>query len=205
MSVALLDKSEESAQTRPYTTKTQEGNTMRYPALLSVSLLAAAALVTTMTVAGAQSTTDKIQQKTEDTKDKIKDTAQDKEKIKETTQDVKEKAEEKGHAAADKMRDMKDKVKAKLHRKSGEPSTSMRGAAEDMRMVQQSLKDSGYDPGPIDGVQGPHTTAALKAYQKAQGLQETGQADTDTMAKLGVGAAGAGAGATAPAKKKQAP
>ena len=72
-------------------------------------------------------------------------------------------------------------------------------------MVQQSLKDSGYDPGPIDGVEGPHTTAALKAYQKAQGLPETGKADTDTMAKLGVGAAGAGAGSTAAPQKKQSP
>jgi gas vesicle protein len=184
---------------------------MRYPAFLSVSLLAAAALVTTTTVAGAQSTTEKVQQRAEDTKEKVKGTAEDtkdkvkdtardtKDKIKDTAQDTKDKAEEKGHAVVDKMRDMKDKVKAKLHRKT-EPSTSMRSGSgsADIRMVQQSLKDSGYDPGPVDGVQGPHTTAALKAYQKAQGLQETGQADSDTMAKLGVSAGAAGG----PAEKK---
>jgi peptidoglycan hydrolase-like protein with peptidoglycan-binding domain len=141
--------------------------------------------VTTTTVAGAQSTTDKVEQRAQDTKDKVKDTAQD----------TKEKA-------TDKMRDMKDKLKAKLHRKTDERTTdgtSMRGHSEDMRMVQQSLKDSGYDPGPIDGVAGPHTAAALKAYQKAQGLPETGKADTDTMAKLGVGAAGSSG---APQKKQ---
>jgi peptidoglycan hydrolase-like protein with peptidoglycan-binding domain len=186
---------------------------MRYAALIGISFLTAGALVTTTTVAGAQSTTDKVEQRAQDTKEKVKDTARDtKDNVKATAQDTKDKvkdtAQDTKEKTTDKMRDMKDKLKAKLHHKTDERTTdgtSMRGHSEDMRMVQQSLKDSGYDPGPIDGIEGPHTAAALKAYQKAQGLPETGRVDTDTMAKLGVGAAGSGAGSSAAPQKKQSP
>ena len=33
-----------------------------------------------------------------------------------------------------------------------------------VREVQQALLDAGYDPGPIDGVMGPRTKAALRKY-----------------------------------------
>ncbi len=52
--------------------------------------------------------------------------------------------------------------------------------------MQQALKDKGFDPGPIDGTVGPRTTAAVRAYQKAENLALTGQMDRDTAAKLGV-------------------
>ena len=55
----------------------------------------------------------------------------------------------------------------------------------DIERVQKSLKANGHDPGPIDGVNGPRTAAALKAYQKAQGLEATGRPDDATLAKLG--------------------
>src|SRR5687768_17489447 len=58
-----------------------------------------------------------------------------------------------------------------------------RGAIEN---VQKTLKEKGHDPGTIDGVMGPQTTAALRAYQKEQGLEVTGRLDTTTRAKLGV-------------------
>ena len=54
--------------------------------------------------------------------------------------------------------------------------------------IQKTLKEKGHDPGTIDGVMGPQTTAALRAYQKEQGLDITGRLDTTTRAKLGVGA-----------------
>jgi peptidoglycan hydrolase-like protein with peptidoglycan-binding domain len=40
-------------------------------------------------------------------------------------------------------------------------------------------------PGPIDGIMGPRTKAALKDFQRAQGLPETGRLDAETMTKLG--------------------
>jgi peptidoglycan hydrolase-like protein with peptidoglycan-binding domain len=57
-------------------------------------------------------------------------------------------------------------------------------AGADIERVQTALKQNGHDPGPIDGVSGPRTTAALKAYQKAQGLEPTGRLDEATRAKL---------------------
>jgi len=55
----------------------------------------------------------------------------------------------------------------------------------DVERAQQALKQMGHDPGPIDGVMGAQTAAALRAYQKAQGLRVTGQLDAATTAKLG--------------------
>jgi peptidoglycan hydrolase-like protein with peptidoglycan-binding domain len=58
--------------------------------------------------------------------------------------------------------------------------------AEQVKAVQQALKDQGFDPGPIDGVMGGKTKAALKDYQQKEGLKATGQLDAETSAKLGV-------------------
>ena len=44
----------------------------------------------------------------------------------------------------------------------------------------------GYYKGAIDGIPGPQTRAAITKYQKAQGLPQTGQMDTQTLARLGV-------------------
>ena len=30
--------------------------------------------------------------------------------------------------------------------------------------MQQALKDKGFDPGPVDGIDGPQTVSALKSY-----------------------------------------
>jgi len=74
------------------------------------------------------------------------------------------------------------------------------------KMLQQALRDKGYDPGPIDGIQGPRTTAALKSYQQAENLETSGRADADTLGKLGIGVGGATTSMpTAPQKKNQAP
>lgn len=58
-------------------------------------------------------------------------------------------------------------------------------AAADVERAQKALKQMGHDPGPVDGVMGAQTSAALKAYQKKQGLSVTGQLDAETAAKLG--------------------
>jgi peptidoglycan hydrolase-like protein with peptidoglycan-binding domain len=53
--------------------------------------------------------------------------------------------------------------------------------------AQKSLKQQGHDPGTVDGVVGPQTVAALRAYQKQQGLDVTGRLDAATLARLGAG------------------
>ncbi|MGH7325060.1 MAG: peptidoglycan-binding protein [Candidatus Rokuibacteriota bacterium] len=72
-----------------------------------------------------------------------------------------------------------------------DPMKSAGGNRAQVRSAQQALKDKGHDPGSIDGVMGPQTQAALKDFQKAQGLKETGRLDAETMAQLGVDTAAA--------------
>jgi peptidoglycan hydrolase-like protein with peptidoglycan-binding domain len=55
---------------------------------------------------------------------------------------------------------------------------------EQIRQAQQHLKDAGFDPGPIDGQLGPQTQAALREFQKSQGLPQTGHLDDSTRARL---------------------
>lgn len=50
--------------------------------------------------------------------------------------------------------------------------------------AQGRLLNLGYDVGPIDGILGPRTKAALQQFQKDYGLPETGILDNATRAKL---------------------
>ncbi|PYM95617.1 MAG: hypothetical protein DME08_15395, partial [Candidatus Rokuibacteriota bacterium] len=63
---------------------------------------------------------------------------------------------------------------------------------------QQALKDKGHDPGMVDGVMGPKTQAALKDFQKSQGIQDTGRLDAETMSKLGIEGRSGAAGPSSP-------
>jgi peptidoglycan hydrolase-like protein with peptidoglycan-binding domain len=57
----------------------------------------------------------------------------------------------------------------------------------DVKKVQASLRDKGYDPGPIDGVMGSQTRHAIGQYQTAESLPSTGRLNHETAGKLGVG------------------
>jgi peptidoglycan hydrolase-like protein with peptidoglycan-binding domain len=50
----------------------------------------------------------------------------------------------------------------------------------DVRQAQERLKEAGFNPGPTDGQLGAQTKEAIKEYQKAQGLPQTGQLDEPT-------------------------
>lgn len=58
--------------------------------------------------------------------------------------------------------------------------------SEEIKKLQETLKAKGQDPGPIDGMMGPKTRAAVKAFQEASGLKGTGKLDKQTAEKLGV-------------------
>lgn len=75
--------------------------------------------------------------------------------------------------------------------------SSMTGR-DDVKAVQQALKDKGHDPGPVDGVMGPKTQAALRDFQKSSGIRESGRPDNETMAKLGVEGRTSSTGAASP-------
>lgn len=76
----------------------------------------------------------------------------------------------------------------------GQPSESRTGRAgtgsEDIKKIQEALKEKGHDPGPIDGVAGPKTREALKAFQSASGIEATGRVDAQTAKALGTGKGG---------------
>jgi len=52
------------------------------------------------------------------------------------------------------------------------------------RDAQRQLKALGFDPGSTDGALGPQTEAALRAYQHAYRLPETGRLDEVTLRSL---------------------
>jgi hypothetical protein len=53
-----------------------------------------------------------------------------------------------------------------------------------VRAAQQLLDKNGFDVGPIDGILGPRTRAALRSFQQQQQLTQTGKLDADTLRAL---------------------
>jgi hyperosmotically inducible protein len=60
-----------------------------------------------------------------------------------------------------------------------------------IRAAQEKLKEKGYDPGPIDGIWGPRTAAAVSEYQRKENMTVTNRLDAETLGKLDVGIGGA--------------
>jgi peptidoglycan hydrolase-like protein with peptidoglycan-binding domain len=56
----------------------------------------------------------------------------------------------------------------------------------DVKIIQETLRDNGHYRGKVDGVFGLRTQAAIRGFQKAENLPVTGQIDTQTAGKLGV-------------------
>jgi hypothetical protein len=57
-------------------------------------------------------------------------------------------------------------------------------AGDLVRSVQEMLKREGLDVGPIDGVLGPRTAAALREFQQQHGLARSGEPDEATLKEL---------------------
>ena len=55
-----------------------------------------------------------------------------------------------------------------------------------VRSVQRALRDNGVDPGTIDGEYGPHTVAAVEAFQAMNRLVADGICGPRTARKLGI-------------------
>jgi peptidoglycan hydrolase-like protein with peptidoglycan-binding domain len=49
-----------------------------------------------------------------------------------------------------------------------------------VRQAQAALKKAGFDPGPIDGIMGAKTMAAVRKYQTQKGLEVTGVINAET-------------------------
>jgi rare lipoprotein A len=55
---------------------------------------------------------------------------------------------------------------------------------DQIKQAQEALKVEGFHPGPVDGVVGPRTRQALRAYQAREGLPQTGGLDEGTFHRL---------------------
>src|SRR5882762_10341329 len=141
-----------------------------------------------------QSTTDKVKEKAAETWDKTKEkTVEAKDKVKDKLSgNKKESAEDKAEAA--RKADGKDTVGAKVDRGLDKTKAKAREtkdkiaakteSSDEVRQAQTALKEKGQDPGPIDGIHGPRTSAALRSYQKAENIKVTGRLDSETKAHL---------------------
>ena len=105
----------------------------------------------------------------------------------ETVGDKMDRAWDKTKATA---RDMKDSV-------TGDSRDNGR-AQGDVRAAQQALRARGFDPGPVDGVMGPRTSAAVREFQQKENLTVTGQLDAETRSRL---VASGGSPAASPASE----
>jgi len=54
----------------------------------------------------------------------------------------------------------------------------------DVRLLQERLEAKGYNPGPVDGILGSRTLAALHEFQTAQGLETSNQVNEATWTAL---------------------
>ncbi len=57
---------------------------------------------------------------------------------------------------------------------------------DDVLAVQTSLSSLGFNPGPVDGIFGPLTSAAVWSFQSSRGLPATGVVDAATYLQLGI-------------------
>lgn len=66
-------------------------------------------------------------------------------------------------------------------------ATSRRGSSgSEVRQIQEKLKRWGYYNGSVDGIYGSKTEAAVKKFQKANGLTADGIAGKKTLAAMGI-------------------
>ena len=56
-----------------------------------------------------------------------------------------------------------------------------------VREVQSMLLEKGYEPGPVDGQEGPKTRAALRSFQSSQGLSVTSGVTEEAWLQLSSG------------------
>ncbi|HEY7203233.1 MAG TPA: peptidoglycan-binding domain-containing protein [Methylomirabilota bacterium] len=66
------------------------------------------------------------------------------------------------------------------------PGSPAQPAPHYVREAQRALRDLGYEPGPVDGVIGPRTRAALAQYQRSERIVVTGRLDPETMVRLDI-------------------
>jgi len=67
---------------------------------------------------------------------------------------------------------------------------AMRQPRPFIRVIQRQLAARGYDPGPVDGIAGAKTRAAIMAFENDQSIRQTGEASESLLLRLLSGAPG---------------
>jgi peptidoglycan hydrolase-like protein with peptidoglycan-binding domain len=57
-------------------------------------------------------------------------------------------------------------------------------AGREVRDLQSALLRAGFNPGPLDGIFGPRTEAAVRRFQEVESLETDGIAGPVTLASL---------------------
>lgn len=68
--------------------------------------------------------------------------------------------------------------------KYGDETLELDDVGEKVRWLQRRLQRHGFDPGPADGVFGPRTEAAVRAFQTSKGLEVDGVVGRETKRAL---------------------
>ncbi|MBN2362135.1 MAG: SafA/ExsA family spore coat assembly protein, partial [Deltaproteobacteria bacterium] len=68
--------------------------------------------------------------------------------------------------------------------KSAQPMLRYGSRGQAVSNLQSRLKELGFNPGPIDGIFGPKTEAAVRAFQRNQGITVDGIVGPQTWGKL---------------------
>lgn len=178
---------------------------------LGIAWTAAPAIAQETTKEQAERKADQIEDKAEQKADQIESDA--KRKARETrvqgdaeADRVRGKTDGRSDTVGDKMDRAWDKTKAKTREMKDKVTGDDRDygrASADVRSAQQALQAQGFDPGPIDGVMGPRTSAAVRDFQEKESLTVTGQLDAETRARLTAGGAPAASPASEPSIKRQ--
>ncbi|MGE3539801.1 MAG: peptidoglycan-binding protein [Candidatus Tectimicrobiota bacterium] len=82
----------------------------------------------------------------------------------------------------------KDSAGTSMHRPGSSGFQTQPGqqsmTQEHIRQAQEQLRSAGFNPGPIDGILGEGTRAALREFQQTYGLPATGELDQATSQQL---------------------
>lgn len=103
---------------------------------------------------------------------------------KEKATDAKDEVRGAAETTKDTLKSAGEKVKAKTERAWDKTKAAVKGGR--VRSAQEALRDKGFDPGPIDGVMGPRTRAAVRDFQQKEGIAATGELDLTTSSRLGM-------------------
>jgi hypothetical protein len=178
---------------------------------LGIAWAGAPAIAQETTKEKAEKKADQIERKADQKADQMERKADQKaaetrSKADEKADKVRDKAEGKTDTVGDKVERAWDKTKAKTKEMKDKVASKVGSndrASADVRSAQQALKDKGLNPGPIDGVMGPRTEAAVKEFQQKENLTVTGSLDAETNARLTASAPPAASPASEPKAKKQ--